>query len=125
MIRPIARALAPALACVAILATSPALCDEAPIASRPKYTENDRLDDIVRQFIEEYVVWSPTQATYLGIHDRDAVLEDRARLAIDNWEKELNSYRRALQTVIETKLDAEHLTDLTAFRHLVQRELFE
>jgi uncharacterized protein (DUF885 family) len=149
VIRPRARGLAAAAAAVAILSASQALGDppaggaaaadaqqpahaghdhgaeEASIPAHQKYTENDRLDDIIRQFIEEYVAWSPTQATYLGLHDRDAVLEDRARLSIERWDKELNAYRHALQTVIEVNLDAEHLLDLEALRHLVKRELFE
>jgi len=150
VIRRIARILASASSAASMLAACPALGgtapadpqpphgqhaeraghvhgagEEAPISNEHKYTENDRLDDIVRQFVAEYAAWSPTQATYLGIHDRDAVLEDRSRHSIENWERELNAYRHALQTVIESNLDAEHETDLTAFRHLVQRELFE
>lgn len=96
-----------------------------PVPEGRAYTEGDRLDELIRQFVAEYAAWAPSTATYIGIHDYDTALEDRNRITIQNREKELESFRHALSTVIESSLDDEHRVDLLAFRHLVQREIFE
>lgn len=126
---------AAALPVVAFLAGAAVLAAAAPSRAHQeldpvtldpnRYTENTRIDAVVRQFIEAYSAWSPSTATYLGLHDRDTLLEDRSRRAIDTWHIELDAYQKAIALDVERGPDSTHALDLAVLRHVIGRELFE
>jgi len=126
--------LAGALSCGVLLSAGPrpiaspaaAHEPEPTIGPAPKrFTENDRIDDLVRQYLDEYAAWSPSTATHLGLHDRDTLLDDRSRRTIDAWIAELGAFKHALIPEADIGIDEEHHFDLLVFRRIVHNALFE
>jgi uncharacterized protein (DUF885 family) len=90
-----------------------------------RFTENTRIDQLVTQFVDAYAAWAPSTATYLGLHERDTLLEDRSRRAIDAWQIELDAFQKAIASDIERGPDSSHAIDRAALRHALRRETFD
>ena len=94
-------------------------------AARAQLTEDQKLDSFFRHFLDERFQQRPLEATRLGDHRFDALLEDVSRPARDRWLAHTRKTLRELPKQIDrAKLTRPAQVDFEIFKHNLETEIW-
>lgn len=83
-----------------------------------------RFESLVRASVEKGFAFQPSSATYMGVHEHDAELENFSKAAIDRYVASLRATLEALKKIDPDKLSAESRIDYVFFRRTNEGQIF-
>src|SRR5260370_1533023 len=116
-----------------LLATGLAACREPARMAHPMVDAastlaldpNTRLDALERSNLDAELAFSPTTATFLGVHSYDDRLDEVRPDAVAAEITRLRALLESLALLDEARLDPGHRLDLLLLDHRVEHALFE
>ncbi|MGE5176481.1 MAG: DUF885 domain-containing protein [Hyphomicrobiales bacterium] len=114
------RALAAAAVVVFALAGAALAAEPAANAG----SDQARFEALIRRSVAEHFAFEPSFATFMGVHDHDAELEDYSKAAIDRHVAALRASLADLKKIDPAKLSPESRIDYAFFQRSTEGQIF-